>query len=708
MINLVKEKRNNGSGNDPKLLRKNGRAKDQSLYDMDVLPVPAVMVDKEFTIRNVSTAGAQLLGYSKGDLLGKKCYDVLKLPVCNTEKCLACRVYAEGNPVSAETVIKGVAGDGFFRCHTAPIKDEGGNIVGAVEYLLDAQRELTYALELGNMIGNIDKGKVEVRMDYKQYDGVLRKAAKGTNICIGSLLDLAMGQHARVEGFFGGNKDMPYWDDNRSGDDNIWVEMRRVFNAGVDTLKILSVEINKLTEAGREGKLDVRGDPSKFKGLWAEVIQGFNDVLDNVVGPLKEVSSVLNKQAENDFTRTISSDFKGDLNKLKVAMNKASSNQVEVVQMLKNISQDLAQSSEQLIQVSEQANQATNQIANASQQVARGASDQATAMQDTMKALDQLIRAIDQIAHGAQEQARLIEKNVNMVSQVSAAITQVSGSTVTMTGSAKSASDTAEKGAEMVQKTIKGMEEIKTTINAAAEKMGDLGTRSREIGKIVAAINDIADQTNLLALNAAIEAARAGEQGRGFAVVADEVRKLAERASASTKEIAELIGGIQNGVAQTITAMEKGTEQIANGYELANRAGGSLEEILKRSREMGEQVEQISGATQQLSSMSTEMVKLSDNISAIVEENTAATEEMAATAKTVSRSVEEVAGVAEENSAATQEVSAAAEEISAQVQQVVASGGELSQMAKEFKNLVSKYKVNGNGKAKQQLQDVKN
>ncbi|MDD5495261.1 MAG: hypothetical protein PHG36_11405, partial [Dehalococcoidia bacterium] len=143
--------------------------------------------------------------------------------------------------------------------------------------------------------------------------------------------------------------------------------------------------------------------------------------------------------------------------------------------------------------------------------------------------------------------------------------------------------------------------------------------------------------------------------------------------------------------------MEKGTEQIASGYELANRAGGSLEEILKRSREMGEQVEQISGATQQLSTMSTEMVKLSDNISAIVEENTAATEEMAATAKTVSRSVEEVAGVAEENSAATQEVSAAAEEIGAQVQEVVSSGGALSKMADAFKQVVSKYKLNGSG-----------
>jgi methyl-accepting chemotaxis protein len=246
----------------------------------------------------------------------------------------------------------------------------------------------------------------------------------------------------------------------------------------------------------------------------------------------------------------------------------------------------------------------------------------------------------------------------------------------------------------MSKEMVKGMESIKKTMDDASFKVNGLGERSKEIGKIVEAIDDIADQTNLLALNAAVEAARAGDQGRGFAVVADEVRKLAERAQSATKEIAELIGGIQNGVAETVTAMQKGTQEVAGGYELASKAGQSLDDILSRSRDTGAQVEQISSAAQQLTAMSTEMVKLSDNISAIVEENTAATEQMAATAKQVSRSVESVAGVAEENSAATQQVSAAAEEISAQVQQVVASGASLANMADDFEQLIAGYKLN--------------
>ena len=179
----------------------------------------------------------------------------------------------------------------------------------------------------------------------------------------------------------------------------------------------------------------------------------------------------------------------------------------------------------------------------------------------------------------------------------------------------------------------------------------------------------------------------------GAAVVAGEVGKLAERSSTSTKEIAELIGGIQAGVSETITAMGKGTEQAAEGYEQATRAGGALEEILSRSKDMGEKVLMISAAMQELTHTSVEMVKLSDNISAVVEQNTAATEETSATTRQVAKSIESVAGVAEQNSAATQEVSASAEEITAQIQQMAESSKTMLTVAEEFKKQVSEQKV---------------
>ncbi len=474
-----------------------------------------------------------------------------------------------------------------------------------------------------------------------------------------------------------------------------------IANEKMDLLRnnLLSLisETGMLTQSAAEGKLDIRGDVSRFKGDYVKIIKGINDTLDNIVMPLNESASVLHREVDYDLTTRVNGDYKGELGKLKDAINDSIGNRIGVVLKLKQVTQDLMQAGSQLAQASEQAGQATQQIAASSQQVAKGAADQATALQDTLKAIEQLSRAIDQIAKGAKEQAQIIEKNVQVVSQISTAITQVSTNAQNAAAGAKVAAESAQKGAAMSRETIKGMENIKKTMDIASSKVNGLGEHSKEIGKIVEAIDDIADQTNLLALNAAVEAARAGEQGRGFAVVADEVRKLAERSQLATKEIADLISGIQNGVAETVAAMEKGTQEVSGGYEQASKAGQSLDEILERSTDLGIQVEQISSAAQHLTAMSAEMVKLSDSVSAIIEENTAATQEMAATAKVVSRSVESVAGVAEENSAATEEVSAAAEEISAQVQQVVASGGSLAKMGDEFDNLVKKYKLNGNG-----------
>ena len=691
MASMVKEKKHNGNGHEASQAVKKFRAKDQDVFNMDVLPVPAVVTDREFNIRCVNAAGAEIMSSTKEALLGKKCFDILKLPVCNTPNCLARKVYADGKECSGEVTIKGgPKGEWYYRCYCSPVKDSSGNIVGVIEYLTDASRELIYALEAGKVFMDIGKG-IEATFDYKKYDGVLRKAAKGMNILVDGFRGALASYQELIEKIGAGETNLKDWDSLYT--QGVWAKGTQKRKEIIGIINAVTTQIESLVQSAGEGQLNVRGDASGFTGVWADMINGVNKVLDAVVNPLKAVSDLLVQQSNYDLTVQLEGEFKGDLVVLRDAAIRALRHQVESMQLLKRISAELAESGTDLSQASQQAQQAAQQIANASQQVATGAGDQATALQDTMKAIDQLIRAIDQIARGAQEQSQLIEKNVNMVGQISGSITQVSSNTAQAASNARSATETARKGTDMVQKTIKGMEDIRATIDVVSEKVSTLGTRSREIGKIVATINDIADQTNLLALNAAIEAARAGEQGRGFAVVADEVRKLAERSSTSTKEIAELISGIQMGVSQTISAMDKGTEQIANGYELATRAGQSLDEILKQSGDMGVQVEQISAAAQQLNAMSTEMVKLSDNISSIIEENTEVTTSMHETAKQVAKSVEEVAGVAEENSAATEQVSAAAKQISAGSQQVIASGNSLLKMSKEFEQLLATYKL---------------
>ncbi|MGD0355390.1 MAG: methyl-accepting chemotaxis protein [Dehalococcoidia bacterium] len=673
---------------------KNGKAA-KSIYNLsfiDLLPVPVVFFDREFTIQFVNRPGAEILTGAKESCLGQKCYDLFKFKFCNTPNCQACKAFADGNTYSSEVVVKAPKGDVFFRCYTVPVKDDKGEIIGAIEYFIDATRELTFGLEMGNLFTNIAMGKPDARADYKQFDGVLRRHVKGTNMLLDALIGLHMRHHEYFIKISRGEK-LEKWPEQKEANYGVWQENFIAFNEFIDSINFLMEEIDKLIKAAAEGKLDVRSDASKFKGGWAEMVNGINLILDSIIEPLDEVFRVLHLEAQNDLTVNVSGEYKGDLGRLKNAVNESVNGRIEVMKTLKKVSNDLAGASAQLKQSAEQSREATQQIAASSQQVAKGASDQATSMQQTLSAVEKLVSAISQIARGAQEQAEMIEKNVQAVNQVSEAISQVSASARQTTTSSKDTSGAAQKGADMVQNTIKGMENIMKTIDSASEKVSGLGDRSREIGKIVATINDIADQTNLLALNAAIEAARAGEQGRGFAVVADEVRKLAERASSSTKEIEELINNIQNGVQDTISAMTKGTEEVASGYELATRAGCSLDEILTKSKEMGKEIEQISAATKKLSNMSTEMVKLSDNISAIAEENTAITESMDETVKQVSKSVQEVAGVSEENSASTEEVSAAAEQISAQSHEVVESSSALSTMSGEFKELLSSYKL---------------
>ena len=476
-------------------------------------------------------------------------------------------------------------------------KDSADEIGPALKGTIESLRSLTSGM---NKVYLEQKaGDIEYYMQTDGFQGVYKEVADGYNAAMKMHVDNILKLLGILTSY-------------AEGDFTAVLEKlpgkQVVANENMDMLRnnliSLIVETEMLTEGAAEGQLDVRGDVSRFKGDYIKIINGINATLDAIVTPLNESAGVLNREVDYDLTHRVDGDYKGELARLKDAVNASIDNRVAVVLQLKKVTKDLSDSSRQLTEASEQAGQATQQIASSSQQVARGAADQAGALQDTLKAIAQLSNAIDQIAKGAQEQAQMIEKNVQVVSQISTAITQVSANAQNASVGARAAAESAQKGVAMSKETVKGMENIKKTMDIVSAKVNGLGERSKEIGKIVEAIDDIADQTNLLALNAAVEAARAGEQGRGFAVVADEVRKLAERSQSATKEIADLISGIQNGVAETVTAMQKGTSEVAGGYDLASKSGQSLDDILARSKDMGTQVEQISSAAQQLTAMS--------------------------------------------------------------------------------------------------------
>ena len=442
----------------------------------------------------------------------------------------------------------------------------------------------------------------------------------------------------------------------------------------------------KTSEALAQGRVDQQID-IKSNDEIGMLASAYSKVIDY----MKEMAEVSRRVADGDLTVEVKPRSEGDV--LGNAFAQLIARQHALIGEVKNATRSVAEASRQLTKASEQTAQITQQITNAMQQLAKGASEQSNSLQGTMKNEEELLRAIDQIAKGSQEQAAGVEQASGMVKQVSTAIVQVSENARAGAEAWRSTAKSAENGARMTHETVEGMKKIKEAMDVVSLRVTDLGENSREIGSIVATIDDIAAQTNLLALNAAIEAARAGEQGRGFAVVADEVRKLAERSSLATKEIASLIGNIQAGVREAVNAMGQSTKQVGVGYNLATDAGKALDDILERSNEVGKQVDQISGAAQELNALSNEMVNVIEQINKIVEENAAATKQMTDSSVHVLRSIENVGSVAEENSASAQEVSASTEEMSAQVEEVLASAQSLTEMSEAMERAVAVFKI---------------
>ncbi|MBI5682302.1 MAG: methyl-accepting chemotaxis protein [Deltaproteobacteria bacterium] len=248
------------------------------------------------------------------------------------------------------------------------------------------------------------------------------------------------------------------------------------------------------------------------------------------------------------------------------------------------------------------------------------------------------------------------EDQTQRAAQVATASTEMSATVIEIAKNASGASEAAKgadkaarKGGEMVQRTVEGMSDIAQSVRQSAEVISELGSRSNEIGKIIKVIDDIADQTNLLALNAAIEAARAGEQGRGFAVVADEVRKLAERTTKATKEIGEMIQTIQDDTIKAVSVMDVGTKKVENEVVVAKEAGEALEQIV-------DSVNKVTGMIQQIAT---------------------AAEEQSTAADQISGDIEAVAGVAKETSAGAN--------------QRMGDVRDLSDIAFELKEMVSKF-----------------
>lgn len=281
----------------------------------------------------------------------------------------------------------------------------------------------------------------------------------------------------------------------------------------------------------------------------------------NIRKPLAQAVEVMRRMAEGDLTVSIETDRKDEIGNMLKALKEMDSKFINLIGDIKRAVESLSSASTQLSASSEEISRSMGTQSGRATQIATAAEEMSQTVVD-------------------------VAKNSSSIAE-----------------SAHAASEKAKEGEAAVKRSIEESNVISATVNTSAQVMKSLGLKSKQIGEIVSVINDIADQTNLLALNAAIEAARAGEQGRGFAVVADEVRKLAERTAKATAEITTMIRSVQDEVNEAIVSMDTSTKRVDAGVSMSLEAGRTLREIVDSVDKLQSMVQQIASATEEMSSV---------------------------------------------------------------------------------------------------------
>jgi methyl-accepting chemotaxis protein len=314
-------------------------------------------------------------------------------------------------------------------------------------------------------------------------------------------------------------------------------------------------------------------------------------IIRSITGPLNQMRATIGEVEKNgDFTRRIPVDTEDEVGQTAKSFN----------QLMATLQQILGQILDSAAKVSD----AAQSLSSSSGQVAARSSSQSEATSSMAAAVEEMTVSINHVSDSTHAAVDISRKSGKL----------------------------STEGGEIINNAVSEMSQIAETVHHTAQAIEELGQHSNQISSIVQVIKDVAEQTNLLALNAAIEAARAGEQGRGFAVVADEVRKLAERTTKATEEITQMIGAIQHSAKTAVSTMDSAVGQVSGGVALANQAGSAIIQIKNGAEQVVSVINDISSALAEQSSASNDIAGQVERVAQMTEENSAAAAETASAA----------------------------------------------------------------------------
>ena len=346
---------------------------------------------------------------------------------------------------------------------------------------------------------------------------------------------------------------------------------------------------------------------------------------------------------------------------------------------LSTSAQDLARHVDVLAATAEQSSSSIMEMTSTNDEVASNVTDLSASVRDTASSIEEMAYSIKEVAKNVDALSLTAEETSSSMNEMDVSIDQVQSNANETARLSEEVAQDAERGAEAILKTIGEIYRIKESTQEAVAVISNLGSRIDAIGQILNVIDDVAEQTNLLALNAAIIAAQAGEHGKGFAVVADEIKDLAERAGASTKEIAELTKTIQNESKNAISAVERGAKNVDRGVEVSNEAEHALKKILESSQKSTNMVRAIARATVEQAKGSRQVTDAIGRIAETVQQIAAATAQQARGSELIMRSVEKMRAITQQVERSSQDQARGGRDVTQSMESITALVGQLKQ-----------------------------